>query len=329
MTRIQRLSASTAVVAIVVTWGHAASAITVDGLLDPGEGYSIGFEIPFLDDKGNTIGGGQLWFGTNPDGTQAFYFKMPKEFVDNTYGTGSIGWSKTHTFDDLLGSDSLGTDSKKSGSPLVLFFNDGETQVVVDYIAQFQEETTDSAGKKITVTTYRSGGVGTDTLTKNQKYKDNEGDVIKGDASAILEIATSLEYNINSYASAHPDVIVNSPQATVNPDGSYTPVDPTFANWIYEVGYELLFAPGTFDPVKWTDPTLVLSLIGLGESHVSPSKEKFGGYGDATCIFGCSPSRQVDVPEPGTLGLLGAGLAAAAVARRRRQGEAASSREPG
>src|SRR5690606_165144 len=118
-----------------------------------------------------------------------------------------------------------------------------------------------------------------------------EGTVVSGDASAILEIATSLEYNIHQFAT--PDdiadgtgVIADSPAATVNPDGSYTPIDPTFADWIYEVGYELLFDKDTFDPVKWADPTLVLSLIGLGEAHASPSKEKFGSYGDPTCIFG-------------------------------------------
>ena len=31
-----------------------------------------------------------------------------KTFVDNTYGTGAIGWPKrSHTFDNLLGSDQL------------------------------------------------------------------------------------------------------------------------------------------------------------------------------------------------------------------------------
>jgi hypothetical protein len=122
-------------------------------------------------------------------------------------------------------------------------------------------------------------------------------------------MATSLEYNLNQY----PSFIggLNSPASVA-----------AAPNWIYEVGYEIQFAPGTFGAAAWIDPSTALSLITLGSPHVSPSMTTFGGYEDPQCIQGCITT---PIPEPETYAMLLAGLGLLGWhARRRKQKEAAA-----
>ena len=96
-------------VALATTATQAAASLTADGRLDvlgPG-GYTLGYTIGFLDQNKNFIGNGKIYFGQDATG-QFLYFQMPLGFVDNTYGTNaSADWTKGHTFNDLIGSDSL------------------------------------------------------------------------------------------------------------------------------------------------------------------------------------------------------------------------------
>jgi len=304
--------------ALATVYAQAGAVLVADGKLGDGaaasphgtaaaamaEGYTTGWIVGFNDDKGNLIGNGQLWFGTDAAGAQYLYFMMPQDYVDNTYGTNaSAGW-KGHTFSDLLGSDSMGanpnftwTDANAAGAT---------NKARIDYIADCSGSTTAATNCK---NTYRSAGVGTGTgvteYTNGGSSKWSKMDVdLTGSALSILEIATSLEYDLN----------VIDPSATVNSSLN--------ANWLKEVGYELKFAAGTFDPNKWGKDVQLVSgqvtipgLLTLGDPHVSPPKTTFGSY-TTPCLIGGS----CGAPEPGTTWLLGAGLAGLAYyARRRRQ----------
>jgi hypothetical protein len=277
-----------------------ATPIVADGKLDSTDGstYQLGYSIGFLDDKGNSIGDGRLYFGINGgDNTQFLYFQLPVSYVDNTYGTNAAAdWGKKgHTFNDLLGSDRWGVYDKKSGTG---GFGWSGNSLTIDYLAGVCADTNNDSkcDKSAAVTSYRSGGVGT-ALTDGA-IDNNDGAINSGSVAAILEIATSLEY----------DLLFVDPTATTN-----SSTDP---NWINEVGYEIQFAAGTFDPADWLDPDVAFSLLDLGVVHASPSKTNYSSYDTPTCILGCTPSN--DVPEPESLLLLGGGLAALGWARRRK-----------
>lgn len=274
--------------ALIFGAGTARGAIVADGKLETAD-YQLGFSVGFIDDTGQAIGDGRLYFGSNAAG-QFLYFQMPLAYVDNTYGTyATIGWTKGHTFNDLLGSDSFGSVKKGVGTG----FGWGANSVQVDYIAGVG---CDSKG--VGCTDYRSGGVG---LGADAGLYKVDGQVYAGTAASILEMATSLEYNLNQYPSFIGSL--NSPASVA-----------AAPNWIYEVGYEIQFAPGTFNAAAWINPLTALSLITLGTPHVSPSKDTFGGYEDPECIQGCAP-----IPEPETYAMLLAGLGLLAWARRRRK----------
>jgi hypothetical protein len=137
---------------------------------------------------------------------------------------------------------------------------------------------------------------------------------LTGSAASMLEVATSLEYDLNTI----------DPTATINSSLN--------ANWLNEVGYEMEFKAGTFDPAKWgQDVQLVATqvtipgLLTLGDPHVSPPKTTFGSF-TTPCMIG--PGGGCGAPEPGTTWLLGAGLAGMAWYARRRKQDAAPLRNP-
>jgi hypothetical protein len=277
-----------AATALSFSAGMAHSQIVADGKLETTD-YQLGFSVGFIDDAGNAIGDGRLYFGSNATG-QFLYFQMPLTYVDNTYGTNaSSGWTKGHTFSDFLGSDSFGSVKKGAG----VGFGWGANSVQIDYIAGVGCSSTGTG-----CTDYRSGGVG---LGADAGLYKVDGQVYSGSAASILEMATSLEYNLNQYPSFIGSL--NSPASVA-----------AAPNWIYEVGYEIQFAPGTFNAAAWINPSTALSLITLGSPHVSPSMKTYGGYEDPECIQGCAP-----IPEPETYAMLLAGLGLLAWARRRRK----------
>jgi len=285
--------------------GHANSAtLSPDGALELGAtGYQLGFSVPFVDDKGATIGGGKLYFGINSaDSTQFLYFQMPLTYVDNTYGANqSQGWTdigKNHSLDDLLGSDSLGSTDKK-GLPFSWNGNSGK----IDYLA-YQEGVIgqNDKGKDIKgPIAYLSAGFADANTNKDTgghvADKKIDGAISAGSTASIVQIATSLEY----------DLQVVDPTATT--DSSLNP------NWIPEVGYEIQFAAGTFDASEWLDSSIALSLIQLGNPHVSPSLANFDHYGDPTCIVGCGTAT---TPLPASLPLFAGGLGVVGWLARRR-----------
>lgn len=307
--------ASVSVVALSGPAATATAGIITDGRFDPNEGYQLGYSIT-LNTESGPITGGQLWFGRD-DTANYLYVLLPKDFVDNSYGVNAIGWpgNKGHSFEDLLKSDSLGSSGKK-GSAIELSLSSGDATFVVDYLARDQTTTTVNKKTVTTITGYRSGGIATGP---DADLAENEGAVISGDVSAILEIATSLEWNILRFAS--PDDIANSTGVIQNSpaaDANYQNVEAGFEDWLFEVGYEFKFSLSAFGE-EWIDPTQALTLITLGQSHASPSKAKFEGYEDPVCIAGCSTTTTTDVPEPTGALLAASGIAGLGWFTRRRR----------
>ena len=294
----------------VMTAPAAAATLVADGKLDAG--YQLGYSFSFLDDKGNVIGDGRLYFGVNSDdNTKFLYFLLPTSYVDNTYGANAaVDWGdKGHTFDDLLGSDGWGVEGKKGGGGA---FSWNGNAVEVDYIAGvcgvFKKD--GKCDDKAALLDYRSGGVGTE-LTDGADEK-NDGKIYEGGAGDILEIATSLEYNLNQYGG----YLTDSPEMTSNTAGNISYVSAVAPDWIYAVGYEIQFAADTFGD-DWLNPDVAFSLITVGAVHASPSKRALESYGDPTCILGCSTT--TTVPEPSSWALMVGGFALGGWALRRRR----------
>jgi hypothetical protein len=162
-------------------------------------------------------------------------------FVDNTYGTGSVGWNpnRPHTFNgDLTKSDHtelLLTDA--SGATIINF--------KIDYI---------------TADPSQSCGYGTLGVT------GGDGSVISGDPTKVLAISTSLTRNLNgcgycqNAACEGGDCTVNSPAT----DADFTPNAGT-PNWDYRAVYEV-----------WIDAS-AFGNVGFGQAfmtyvHASPAK---------------------------------------------------------
>lgn len=133
-------------------------------------------------------------------------------FVDNTYGTGSIGWSshRGHTFKDLFSSDHV---------ELMVSNNNGEAvwKGKIDFLSK---TTSTSSGYACL------GPFGGDGLIE------------VGDRSAVLSFGSSLDDNINYYGYHN---FENSPQT----DSTYK-VNPQYPHWQFYVVYRISFDASVF-----------------------------------------------------------------------------------
>lgn len=293
--KLRQLALATALAAVSA---QAVALISADGKFDATEGYQLGVSFGILDDHGTTHSG-MLYFGKDANG-QYLYIQMPQGYVDNTYGSNAASsWfpplssANGHSFNDLLSGDSQ--IISWGGA------NADQNKVKIDYLADCGT----AGNPNCSVSGYLSSGVGTAGTggagtSGWQSRSEDSGSVLAGSASAIKNIATSLEYNLNNgFASATTNSSTNSA-------------------WIKDVGYEIQFAAGTFNDSDWLNKNKAPGLITLGDPGVSPSKKAFRDYTTPTCVVGC-----VQVPEPGTNWLLAAGaLALLWYARRRRDNRA-------
>ena len=282
---------------------HGASAlIDVDGKFD---GVASGKYSTVLGLSVEGVSGGFAALGEDTNG-QYLYFSNPLGFVDNSYGekeknstfaSGSIGWGKKkkgdkHTFKSLTGSDRAKFEFSLSGT------SSGEVEI--DYISEVG-----------------SSGQNSDFVSLGTGGKDGGGSFAQ-----LTQVASSLQYNLATYsdmnlqkASPHAAGVGGSTSDAADyvltDATSCTSVDcgMTFNKWIFESGYELHFAAGTFDSNIFTNQTALAAsfsgntitddsgnTISILEGHASPSKT---GNNAGTIVF-CDPSGTAtcDAPTP-------------------------------
>ncbi len=165
------------------------------------------------------VNASQSWVD-NGDGTVTIRTTFAKTFVDNTYGTGAVGWPKGHKFSDLTGSDHV---------QLALYDADGakKLEFKVDYLS------TDGASPS----GYGSLGV-----------TGGEGKMLLGSASSIVAANTSLDENFNAYGYK---LTTNSPAT----DAAYTP-NPQAPNWYFDVWYEVRVQKSAFGAAGFGYPLI-------------------------------------------------------------------------
>jgi hypothetical protein len=180
------------------------------------------------------------------DGKDSIHLRLTFDpsFVDNTYGTGAIGWpargkkemmapvenGKHHSFNDLLESDHAELKLTNAAGEVVSHF-------ALDYVSE-------AAGSP---SGYASLGV-----------SGGEGEVIVGEASDVVAYSTSIDENLNERG--YGSYTVDSPAT----DASYA-VNADAPEWDYRVVYEV-----------WVDID-VMGTTGFGDAfiefvHASPSK---------------------------------------------------------
>ena len=183
-----------------------------------------------------------------------------RTFADNSYGIYANGWPSGHTFGNLTGSDKL---------QLALYdkCNVKRMDFAIDYISA---STSVSSG-------YKSLGVA-----------GGDGSITVGSASDIVSWNTSMDYNFNVLNHAF---TVNSPQTS--PVQSYNVVNPTEADWVYDVWYEVTVKKSAFTCANGDFDHPYIALI-----HASPSKTG----NNTECLQLCLP---VSVSAKGNNGACG------------------------
>jgi len=313
---------------------RAVAAPIVDGFWNPqnGDGY--------FGDKNNStpccmfnsydFGGsvnatGAMGFYNDGAGHLYIMFTQPLGIVDNSYGTGSVGWGgKEHTFKALTNSDH---------AEIVITDAKGNTvwESHIDYLTESPKD----SNKYVSL-----GNTGGD------------GKQVTGDATALMAYATSLQWNLahscyakdpTTYAglvdtgSGKSLVDGNSPntgsatQPALSPnpgsgnDGYGNILNPcpagktsdavagygTPVNWLFHVVYEI-----EIDLSKITGG--INGIFDVTVVHDSPFKSD-----TAVPCDDCGVNPLTTVPEPGSLLLLGTGaLGLVGVLRNRRKRQA-------
>lgn len=202
MTGIHQLIIVATVCMIGLATMTAKASPIIDGRFDAGEGYTYSVSIaPSSFDANKNPGDSATMYFYQDTNTfnLSVAVSLPTSYVDNSYGTKSVGWNKRgHTFRDLLNSDKA-----------VFQVNFNHTKVLdfsLDYLYQ-PKNTSD----------WLSGVNG------------NEGST--SDPNAVLRSATSMAFNMNlPGASAYTE---NSPNASSD---SYD--NSALIDWVFEATYE-------------------------------------------------------------------------------------------
>ena len=161
----------------------------------------------------------QTWTVDQAAGTATIRTVFSRNFVDNTYGINSIGWSNGHSFSQLTGSDKL---------QIALFDvnNVMRMEFKLDYISA-------DAGA---ASGYRSLGA-----------TGGDGGMLTGSASDIVSWNSSLAKNFNEFGYK---LETNSPATNNN----YA-VNSNYPNWIFDVWYEVTVKLSAF-PAGFGEPVI-------------------------------------------------------------------------
>lgn len=294
------------------------SAVIVDGAFTTADNYSVVFDASFVE-NGQQLDGGFIAFGEDALG-QYLYFAFPKDFVDNSYGANSIGWGgHTHTFKELVTSDNSSftfhTQTAAGEVFAVLDYLSGDGVNVNSYnVAASADPTADwgSCGAG-----YDDGNPATinDVDYNNHCANAASAGGIAPDPEAsqiVIDVATSLEYNLTQHGGETISTGEYVHEVSPYADPDYTNPETGFEDWIYELAYEIHFAPNTFDPTAWSTVTAdtIMSLVEISDPHASPAK-----LGDGTPDVVCFDCTQ-RVPVGSSLWLMLAGLVGWGLVRR-------------
>jgi len=253
--KIRLLGASLAV-ALGCSFTSTSSAVVVDGIFDPNEGYTNVQSLMFQLDNGTMVkDSGTLAWTTDSQGNVFIAFVQPLSINDNTYGANSIGWDTgkkggTHTFSNLTGSDKAVFNLTNAAGQAFTY--------TLDYISQSSSAPSG----------YASLGVaGGDGSVGGGGKKGSTGGGAVGD---VLKWGTSLDYNLNKLG--FKTFLTDSPATTParNPDGSIDYSKP-YANpanasgWVYNIEYEFEISAAALGPSGFGSVTVPYA-------HDSPSK---------------------------------------------------------
>jgi len=255
---------------IVNLWSAGTmEAVTVDGVLTPGDGYSTTIDLSFEVEGVTEVQTGAKLHMHQAAGSLFFGLALPKTLVDNSYGTTAIGWGasapsgKDHKFQELVGSDKAQFIFRDA--------NDADA-VVMDLTLDYL-----SADGKDVPPPYVA-----DKTAKDFK-------VVPGTSiDDILNLSTSLKHNWDIFGLSDPGFFgkdVASPAA--DPDYG----NPEVSGWVYDVMYEFEIDAGALAGVNLYGGDFIEII------HASPNK--IGG--NKVRYFEPGPAGTPPIPEPLTL----------------------------
>ena len=256
------LKTSASLVALSLGMGLAASvaqAAVVDGILTGADSYDFSYDLGFAQNSspvGATPESGKLMYsidGTLGDaGSKIFVlFALPEDFVDNVFGNpaddpardwlkGGGAGTGGHTFKDLIVSDNFVID---------ITSDLGTNTIELDLL--------DDESKK----------------TKGPSSPDYVAQIESDPDGIVLDVATSLEYDMTLYTAAElidikSDISdVDSLNAPIT-SPIYNPLDPARidANWETQVIYEFVLDGSAFSSFS-------LANLASPGAHASPAKQ--------------------------------------------------------
>jgi len=250
-----RILGTLSAIALSSVLATSASAVVVDGIFDPNEGYTNVQSLFFQLDNGTVVKDtGTLAWSVDGQGNVFVAFVQPLSINDNTYGVNSVGWTGkdgkagTHTFGNLTGSDKAQFNLTNGAGDAMIF--------TLDYISQ---SSTAPSG-------YGSLGVAGGDGSVGGGKKGSSGP----SEASVLKWGSSLDYNLNTLG--FKTFLTDSPATTParNPDGSIDYSKP-YANptnapgWVYNIEYEFEIAASAFGPSGFGSVTVPFA-------HDSPSK---------------------------------------------------------
>jgi len=202
------------------------------------------------------------------DGVDVLHLRLTFDpnFVDNTYGDGSVGWNENrpHTNDkDLVKSDHA-----------ELLLVDGDGEVAMQFKMDYIEIDPDAPGG-----------------FSNQCVSGGDGEVIEGDPAAITGCMTSLDRNLNERG--YDEYSVDSPAT----DENYT-ANPDAPEWDYRMVYEVWVDTDTFGDAGFAGAF-------INYVHASPAKipestiEVTPGECPPCQPAPDAPCAEQDIPTPG------------------------------
>lgn len=258
-------------------------------------------------------------------------FVLPGDYNDNTYGTpvgkagaagtnagSSKGWGdygKTHTFDNLVGSDKatvsfgFGATFAKDGTPT---YTTAKFAGAMDYLANV-----DKNGVILpTGANWGSAGFyGSVLLPTGGTADKSEGSVTTGSVSNVLGAESSMGYNFKKYGASNPSWFGAS---------GVSPTSASAPDWEYASIYEMAFKGSNFGKmVLNSDPSKGFIndfSFTFGTVHASPSmnddeRDQYINYTPGTPD---KPGTPV-VPLPSSVWMGGLTLAGLIVVRRMRR----------